>query len=85
MESKEGKLKRIYDDECSLTSILKCLVFGSGMVIMRTTNKLAIISYCGCGNWKNKDTAVCNSNFIRVDKANDMYLEKYQNFYRMKR
>lgn len=57
---------------------------------MRTTNKLAdrtnkIISYYGCGSWKNKGTVLSNSNFIRVDKSNDMYLVKYQNFYLMKR
>lgn len=48
---------------------------------MRTTNKLADgtkkrIAYYACGNWKNKGTAVCNSNTIRVDKANDYVFGK---------
>lgn len=51
------------------------------MVIMRTTNKLADgtkrrLTYYACGNWKNKGTAVCNSNSIRVDKANEYVFGK---------
>ena len=51
------------------------------MVISRTTNKLAdgtknrIAYYC-CGAWKNKGTSVCNSNTIRVDKANEYVFNK---------
>lgn len=46
---------------------------------MRTTNKLADgtkrrIAYYTCGNWKNKGTAVCNSNSIREIKLMNMYL-----------
>ena len=81
MESKKGKPKRIYDGEYPLTGILKCPVCGAGMVIMRTTNKLVDgtkkrIAYYACGNWKNKGTAVCNSNSIRVDKANEYVFGK---------
>ena len=81
MESKKGKPKRIYDGEYPLTGILKCPVCGAGMVIMRTTNKLADgtkrrLTYYACGNWKNKGTAVCNSNSIRVDKANEYVFGK---------
>lgn len=51
------------------------------MVIMRTTNKLADgskkrIAYYACGACKNKGTAVCNSNTIRVDKANEYVFSK---------
>ena len=76
MESKTGNPSRIYDGEYPLTGILKCPKCGAGMVISRTTNKLAdgtkkrIAYYC-CGAWKNKGTSVCNSNTIRVDKANE--------------
>ncbi|WP_338136752.1 recombinase family protein [Clostridium baratii] len=81
MESKKGKPKRIYDGEYPLTGILKCPICGAGMVIMRTTNKLVDgtkkrIAYYACGNWKNKGTAVCNSNSIRVDKANEYVFGK---------
>ena len=81
MKSKQGKPSRIYDGEYPLTGILKCPVCGAGMVIMRTTNKLVNgtkkrIAYYACGNWKNKGTAVCNSNSIRVEKANEYIFGK---------
>ena len=63
MESKQGKPSRIYDGEYPLTGILRCPRCGAGMVISRTTNKLAdgtrkrIAYYC-CGAWKNKGTSV---------------------------
>lgn len=81
LQSKKGKPSRIYDGEYPLTGVLKCPKCGAGMVIMRTTNKLADgskkrIAYYACGAWKNKDTAVCNSNTIRVDKANEYVFSK---------
>lgn len=81
MASKKGKPSRIYDGEYPLTGLLKCPVCGAGMVIMRTTNTLVDgtkrrIAYYACGNWKNKGTAVCTSNTIRVDKANDYVFGK---------
>lgn len=81
MEIKKGKPSRIYDGEYPLTGILRCPKCGAGMVISRTTNKLAdgtkkrITYYC-CGAWKNKGTSVCNSNTIRVDKANEYVFNK---------
>ncbi|MGG7196041.1 recombinase family protein [Clostridium butyricum] len=81
MEDSKGKPSRIYDGEFPLTGILKCPVCGSGMVIMRSTNtrkdgtKHRIEYYC-CGAWKNKGTAVCHSNSINVNKANDYVFNK---------
>ena len=81
IESKKGKPSRIYDGEYPLTGILRCPKCGAGMVISRTTNKLTdgtkkrIAYYC-CGAWKNKGTSVCNSNTIRVDKANEYVFTK---------
>ncbi|HEE9847457.1 recombinase family protein [Clostridium perfringens] len=83
LESKKGKPSRIYDGEYPLTGILRCTKCGAGMVISRTTNTLAdgskkrIAYYC-CGNWKNKGTSVCNSNTIRVDKANEYVFKKIE-------
>ena len=81
LESKKGKPARIYDGKFPLTGILKCPKCGAGMVIMRTTNTLKDgtkrrLTYYACGNWKNKGTAVCNSNTIRCDKANDYVFSK---------
>lgn len=81
LSSKKGKPARIYDGKFPLTGILKCPKCGAGMVIMRTTNKLKDgtrrrLTYYACGNWKNKGTAVCNSNAIRCDKANEYVFNK---------
>lgn len=81
LSSKQGKPARVHDGEFPLTGILKCPKCGAGMVILRTTNKLADgtkkrIAYYACGNWKNKGTAVCNSNSIRADKANEYVFNK---------
>lgn len=83
IEQKSGKPSRIYDGEYPLTGILKCPVCGAGMVISRTTNTLKDgskrkISYYACGNWKNKGTAVCNSNSIRVEKANEVVFRELE-------
>ena len=79
MESKKGKPSRIYDGEYPLTGILKCPVCGAGMVIMRNGKNRkdgTKATYYACGAWKNKGTAVCNSNAINVDKANEYVFEK---------
>ncbi|WP_246579033.1 DUF960 family protein [Clostridium algidicarnis] len=79
--NKKGKPSRVHDGEFPLTGILRCPKCGAGMAISRTTNKLAdgtkkSISYYACGNWKNKGTAVCNSNSIRIEKANEYLFNK---------
>ena len=76
MKQKSGKPSRIYDGEYPLTGILRCPECGAGMVISRTTNTLKDgskkrIAYYACGAWKNKGTAVCHSNSIQAEKAND--------------
>lgn len=81
LSSKKGKPARVHDGEFPLTGILKCPKCGAGMVISRTTNKMADgskkrIAYYACGNWKNKGTAVCNSNSVRADKANEYVFNK---------
>ena len=51
------------------------------MTISRSTAKRKdgtrrINEYYSCGNWKNKGTAVCNSNSIRVELADEYVLNK---------
>lgn len=81
MEDSKGKPSRIYDGEFPLTGILKCPVCNSGMVIMRSSKarkdgtRHRIEYYC-CGAWKNKGTAVCHSNSINVNKANEYVFGK---------
>ncbi|MFV3010844.1 recombinase family protein [Clostridium botulinum] len=61
LDSKKGKPARVHDGEFPLTGILRCPKCEAGMVISRTTNKLADgtkkrISYYACGNWENRGT-----------------------------
>ncbi|EHI96906.1 Resolvase domain containing protein [Clostridium sp. DL-VIII] len=81
IETNKGKPSRIYDGEFPLTGILRCPVCGEGMVISRSSKarkdgtRHRIEYYC-CGAWKNKGTAVCHSNSINVDKANEYVFGK---------
>ena len=86
MAQKSGKPSRIYDGEYPLTGILRCPECGAGMVISRTTNTLKDgtkrrIVYYACGAWKNKGTAVCHSNSIRVEKANAVVFHELEKIF----
>lgn len=74
------KAPKKYDSWFPLTGILKCPVCGAGMVIARAPSKGGKIEYYSCGAWKNKGTSVCNSNSIRVDKANAEVLKRLTTF-----
>lgn len=81
LKERSKKHNKVYDSEQPLTGILRCPVCGAGMTISRSTRKRAdgskvILEYYCCGNWKNKGTAVCNSNTIRVEKANAYVMDK---------
>lgn len=90
INQKSGKPSRIYDGEYPLTGILRCPECGAGMVISRTTNKLKDgtkkkITYYACGAWKNKGTAVCHSNMIRVEKANTVVFHELEKLFNNER
>ena len=81
LKERSKKHNKIYDSEFPLTGILRCPVCGAGMTINRSTSKRKdgtrrINEYYSCGNWKNKGTAVCNSNSIRVEIADEYVLNK---------
>ncbi|MGM2834362.1 recombinase family protein, partial [Bacillus cereus group sp. Bce025] len=81
MKSRTGKPNRIHSGEFPLTGILRCPVCGSGMVLGRTTNRnkdgsKRVLEYYVCGAWKNKGTAVCNSNGVRTQYADEYVLQK---------
>ena len=81
LKERSKKHNKIYDSEFPLTGILRCPICGAGMTINRSTAKrkdgtIRINEYYSCGNWKNKGTAVCNSNSIRVDVADEYVLNK---------
>ena len=81
LKERSKKHNKVYDCEFPLTGILKCPVCGAGMTISRSTSKRKdgtrrVNEYYSCGNWKNKGTAVCNSNSIRVEVADEYVLSK---------
>lgn len=80
-KQRSKKQQRRYSTEALLTGILKCPVCGSAMTISRTTNTLKdgtkkVAEYYACGAWKSKGTAVCNSNTIKINKADEYVLDK---------
>lgn len=83
ISQKKGKPSRIYDGEYPLTGILKCPECGAGMVISRVVNKRKDgskhkLTCYACGNWKNKGTAVCHSNMVRVEQVNAIVYQKLE-------
>ena len=81
LKERSKKHNKVYDCEFPLTGILRCPVCGAGITISRSTAKRKdgarrINEYYSCGNWKNKGTAVCNSNSIRVELADEYVLNK---------
>lgn len=72
---------RVYDSEFPLTGLLKCPVCEASMTIGRSYHKRKdgtkkVAEYYVCGNWKNKGTAVCNSNSIKAEVADEVVINK---------
>ena len=72
---------RVYDSEFPLSGLLKCPACGASMTISRSYHKRKdgtkkVAEYYACGNWKNKGTAVCNSNSIRAEVADEVVINK---------
>lgn len=73
---KAGRPPRSFDGTYPLTGLLRCPVCGQGMVAARTRNRLKgggfwTARYYVCGDFKNKGPAVCRSNGVRADKAEE--------------
>lgn len=52
----------------------------AGRVKTKTKNgEVKVIRYYHCGNWRNKGSAVCKSNGIRADKAEEFIINKINN------
>jgi site-specific DNA recombinase len=73
---KSFKPKRTFDGEYPLTGLLKCPVCGASMVAARTINKRKsgkryVIRYYYCGTFRSKGAAVCKSNSVRADDAEE--------------
>lgn len=73
---KSGKPQRTFDGSYPLTGLLRCPVCGGGMVAGRTVKNRKdgskyTLRYYHCGNWRNKGSAVCSSNGINADYADE--------------
>lgn len=85
LKSRSCKPNRIHSGEFPLTGIMKCPACGAGMVLGRTTNlrkdgTKRVLEYYVCGAWKNKGTAVCHSNGVRTQYADDYVLSKIDKY-----
>lgn len=85
MKGRSRKPNRIQSGDYPLTGIMKCPACGAGMVLGRTTNRnndgtKRVLEYYVCGAWKNKGTAVCRSNGVRTQYADDYVLNKIAQF-----
>ncbi|HII4444637.1 TPA: recombinase family protein [Clostridium perfringens] len=83
-KSKSKIPSRVFDGSYLLTGLLKCPVCGASMVAGRAKTKtkngeVKVIRYYHCGNWRNKGSAVCKSNGIRADKAEEFIINKINN------
>lgn len=79
MSLRGGKRTKKYNDLNVLSGILRCPVCGAGMVLSRAPLKDGTKrAYYSCGAWKNKGRAVCSSNSIRLDKANDYVFKRLE-------
>ncbi|SCY52711.1 recombinase family protein [Lysinibacillus fusiformis] len=83
LKQRSNKPNRVHGGTFPFTGVMKCPKCGSGMVVMRTVNKLKdgtrkTLEYYACGAWKNQGTSVCPSNAIRADKAETYIFERLQ-------
>ncbi|MGH4140559.1 recombinase family protein [Clostridium sp.] len=82
-KAKSGKPPKTFEGTFPLTGLIRCPVCGAGMVSHRTKKKnkdgtYTIHKYYTCGQWRNKGTAVCKSNGIRADYAENYIFHRLQ-------
>ncbi|MDR7871337.1 MAG: recombinase family protein [Tissierellaceae bacterium] len=75
-EKRSGKYSTKGKGKFPLSGLLRCPVCGAGMVATNSVNTLKdgtrkTIRYYSCGNFKNKGSAVCTSNSVRADYAEE--------------
>lgn len=70
-----------YEGNYLLVGLMKCPKCGASMVSTRTTNTLKdgtekVLRYYSCSAFRSKGSAVCNSNSVRADYAEDYVLNQ---------
>ncbi|WDL99183.1 recombinase family protein [Alicyclobacillus sp. ALC3] len=80
-DKKSGRPPRVFQGSFPLTGLLRCPQCGSGMVAHRVKDTLkdgAVVyrrSYV-CGAFRNKGSAVCKSNGVRADEAEQAVFDR---------
>jgi len=72
-----------YDGKYLLVGLMKCPKCGAAMVSSRTTNKMKdgtkkVLRYYSCGAFRSKGSAVCQSNSVRSDYAEQYVMKRLQ-------
>ncbi|OIJ21879.1 resolvase [Anaerobacillus alkalidiazotrophicus] len=77
-EQKSHKPSKTFTGHFPLTTLLRCPKCGHGMIghkTKRSKNSKEYLRYYQCGNYRNKGSAVCNSNLIKADEV-EMFIFK---------
>lgn len=84
-EGRSNATARVYDSDNLLSSILKCPLCGSPMVVMRNRYTLKngtkrINRYYICSKYKNKGRTACKPITVNADKAEKVVISKIADF-----
>lgn len=80
-EMKSHKPTKTFFGHFPLTTLLRCPMCGHGMISHRTKNKNSTgeyIRYYQCASFRSKVSAVCKSNLVRADVAEDFVYKRIE-------
>ncbi|WP_439874705.1 recombinase family protein [Bacillus mycoides] len=79
LEQKSHKPTKTFTGHFPLTTLLRCPRCGHGMIghkIKKSRNSKEYLRYYQCGNYRNKGSAVCNSNLIKADAVEQFVFQR---------
>ncbi|WP_245954734.1 recombinase family protein [Paenibacillus flagellatus] len=80
-QSKSHKPPKTFTGHFPLTTLLRCPQCGQGMIghrSKRSKNQKEYIRYYQCGNFRQKGSAVCSSNLVKADEAEEYVYKKIE-------
>lgn len=80
-ESKSHKPAKTFTGHFPLTTLLRCPECGQGMIghrVKRNKNQHDYIRYYQCGIFRQKGSAVCSSNLVKADEAEEYVYKKLE-------
>jgi site-specific DNA recombinase len=80
-EKKSHKPAKTFTGHFPLTTLLRCPVCGQGMIghrIKKNKSSNEYIRYYQCGNFHYKGSAVCKSNMVRADYAEEVLFKRIE-------